>query len=139
MNKQIDMLAQLPENKNISLPGSTSKKEGGSNFEDQERVHALVASNVRYTSFMVDSRASRNMVSTKDPLSSLYDSKGPNILLGDNLETYNKGKGSIDFDHGSFNNVLYVPSLTTNLLSVYHMSHNGSHKKVAFTPMDVEI
>ena len=44
MKKQIDMLTQLLEKNNISLPSGASKKEGGSSFKDQERVHAFVAS-----------------------------------------------------------------------------------------------
>ena len=117
------MLTQLLEKKNISLLDGAKKKEGGSSFENKERVHALVARAVRYPSFIIDSRASRHMVSTKESFSSLDDSKGPNILLGDNSETESKGKGSIDFDHGSFNNVLYVPGLAANLLSVYLTIH----------------
>ena len=79
------------------------------------------------------------MVSTRDEFSSLDDLNGPNILLGDNSEIEIKGKGSMDFDHGSLNNVLYVPGLVTNLLSVYQMTHSGSPNKVVFTPNDVEI
>ena len=41
MKKQIDMLTQLLEKNNISLPSGAIKKEGGSNFEYQERVHVL--------------------------------------------------------------------------------------------------
>ena len=65
--------------------------------------------------------------------------KGPNIFLGYNSETESKGKGIIHFDHDSFNNVLYVPSITINLLSIYQMTHTGSPKKFVFTPTDVEI
>ena len=65
--------------------------------------------------------------------------KGPNIFLEDNLETESKGKGSIDFDHGSFNNVLYVPGLAANLFPIYQMTHIGSPKKVFFSPVEVEI
>ena len=79
------------------------------------------------------------MVSTKEAFSSLIDSKGRNILLGDNSETKSKVKDSIDFDHGSFNNVLYVPVFSTNLLSVYQMTNTGSPKKVVFFPNEVEI
>ena len=60
-------------------------------------------------------------------------------MLGDNLETESKGKGSIDFDQGSFNNVLYVPSLVANLLIVYQMTHTRSPKKVVFSPNEVEV
>ena len=34
---------------------------------------------------------------------------------------------------GTFNDVLYIPSLSANLLSVYHISHSGSGKTVEFT------
>ena len=54
MKKQIDMLTQLLEKHNISLPNG-AKKEGASNFEDNERFHALVASTVRSSSFIIDS------------------------------------------------------------------------------------
>ena len=138
MKNQIDMLTQLLEKKNISLPNGTKKKEGGSSFEDKERFHALVVSIVRSPSFIIDSRASRNMVSTNEAFSSLDDSKGPNILLEDKSETESKGKGSIDFDHGSFNNVLYVPSIDVNLLSVYQMTHTGSSKNYFYIPMKLK-
>ena len=46
-------------------------------------------------------------------------SKGPPIVLGDYSLTESLGKGRIDIDHGKFNNVLYVPGLASNLLSVY--------------------
>ena len=50
MKKQIDMLTQLLEKNNISLPECAKKREGGSNLEDRERVHALVAGYLRVDS-----------------------------------------------------------------------------------------
>ena len=49
------------------------------------------------------------------------------------------GSLRVDLDHGSFNNVLYVPSLASNLFSVYRMTHIGSPNKVIFSLDDVEI
>ena len=73
--------------------------------EDQvqmtERVHALVAGTSSSPSFIIDSGASRHMVSTKEAFSSLDMSKGPSIVLGDDSLTESKGKGRIDLDHGS--------------------------------------
>ena len=66
------------------------------------------------------------MVLIKDTFSSLDMSKGLPIVLGDDSLTDSLGKGRIDLDHGSFNNVLYVPGLTYNLLSMYQMKHIGS-------------
>ena len=107
--------------------------------EDRERFHALVASTASSLSFIIDSGASRHMVSTKEAFTSLVMSKGPPIVLGDDSLTESLGKGRIDLDHGKFNNVLYVPGLASDLLSVYQMTHTGSPKKVIFSPDEVEI
>ena len=77
------------------------------------------------------------MVSTRETFSSLDNLKGSKIVLGDDSITYSMGKGRIDLDHGSFNDVLYVPGLATNLLSLYQMTHTGSPKKVIFSPNEV--
>ena len=54
MKNKIDMLTQLLEKNNISLPDCTKMREGGSNSEDKERVHALVAGTSSSPSFMID-------------------------------------------------------------------------------------
>ena len=59
--------------------------------------------------------------------------------MGDDSELQTKGIGRIDFDHGFFSDVLYVPDLAENLLSVYHMTHTEEPKRVIFTPDSVEI
>ena len=79
------------------------------------------------------------MVHTREAFSSLDDLNSPNILLGYNSHTEIKGKGRIDINHGSFNNVFYVLGLVANIFSIYYMTHNGSPKKVVFTLNDVEI
>ena len=50
-----------------------------------------------------------------------------------------RGKDSIKLEHGKFKDVLYVPSLATNLLFVYYMTHTGSPKRFMFGPDSVEI
>ena len=99
----------------------------------------MVAGTSSSASFIIDSGSSRDMVLTKETLSSIDMSKSPPIVLGDDSLTDSLGKGRIDLDHGKFNNVLYVPCLASNLLSVYQMAHIGSPKKVIFSPDDVEI
>ena len=70
MKKQIDMLTELLEKNNISLPDFSKKREGGSNSEDKERVHALVAGTTSSPSFIIDFGASRHMVLTKEAFTS---------------------------------------------------------------------
>ena len=106
MKKKINMLTQLLEKNGISLP---DKREEGSSSEDRERIHPLVAGTSSSPSFIIDSGASRHMVSTKEAFSSLKMMKGPPMVLGDYSLTESLGKGRIDLDHGKFSNVLYVP------------------------------
>src|SRR5713226_2575190 len=93
MKKQIEMLTQLLEKNNISLLHSSKKREGGSNSEDRERVHALVAGTSSSPSFIIESGSSRHTVSTKEEFSSLDMSKAPPIVLGDDCLTDSLGKG----------------------------------------------
>ena len=99
----------------------------------------MVASTSSSPSFIIDSGASRHIVSTKEAFTSLDMLKGPPIVLGDDSLTEILGKGRIDLDHGQFSNVLYVPGLTSNLLSLYQMTHTGSPNKFIFSLDEVEI
>ena len=59
--------------------------------------------------------------------------------MGDDSTIISEGQGTVDIEHGYFFNVLYVPSLASNLLSDYQMKHMGVPKRVSFIPDDVEI
>ena len=94
----------------------------------------MVAGTSSSLSLIIDYRASRHTVLTKEAFSSLDMLKVPPIVLGDDSLTDSLGKGRIDIDHGKFNNALYAPGIASNLFSVYHMTHTGSPKKVIFCP-----
>ena len=79
------------------------------------------------------------MDSAQDFFLGQHPYNGPYILMGGDSEIPSKGIGRIKLDNGYFNNVLYVPNIADNLLSVYQMKHIGSAKKVKFTQYDVEI
>ena len=72
MKKTIEVMAQLYEKNNIPLLDGRKKKDGGLNSENSERCHALVAVSSRYSSFIIDSGASRDMDFTKDSFSALH-------------------------------------------------------------------
>ena len=62
------------------------------------------------------------------------------IHMGDNSQIPAIGRRSIKIPPGDFKNVLCVPSLTTNLLFVYQMTHIGSPlTQVVFGPDLVKI
>ena len=79
------------------------------------------------------------MVASRESLSSLQSFDGPSIQMGNDGKVQAKAKGSIKLEHGNFEDVLYVPSLATNMLSVYQMTHISSPKRVIFGPESVEI
>ena len=79
------------------------------------------------------------MVASIESFSSLQSFDGPSIQMGNNSQIRAKGKGSIKLQHGKFKDVLYVPSLAANLLSVYQMNRIGSPKRVIFGPNSMEI
>ena len=53
------------------------------------------------------------MVSSKESFYSLDLIDGPSIHMGDDSEIPNVGKGTLQFDNGVFNSVVYAPSLKT--------------------------
>ena len=79
------------------------------------------------------------MMAEKDSFSSLETKKSIPIHLGDDSTIISKGQSTVNLENGSFSNVLYVPSLAANILSVYQMTHTGMPKRVSFSPNDVEI
>ena len=139
MKETIDMMAQLLEKYNIPLPEGARKKDGGSSSNNKERCHALVVGSSRYYSFIIDLGDSRHMDSMQDSSLTLYPSTGPSILMGEYSKNQAKGIGRIDLEDGYFNNVLFVPDLEANLLSLYQITHIDESKRLTFTPDIVEV
>ena len=59
--------------------------------------------------------------------------------MGDDSRIPPAGKGTIRAKYGVFRDVLYVPLLAANLLSIYQMTHTGFPKQVLFGPDSVDI
>jgi hypothetical protein len=59
--------------------------------------------------------------------------------MGENSYVEVTGKGRIELTNGSFENVLHVPKISVNLLSVYQMMNSGTGKKFIFTPNSMDI
>ena len=60
-----------------------------------------------------------HMASSQDLFSSFEAPPTSHILMGNNIVKTVCRKGSIDIDDGTFHNVLCVPPLSSNLLSIY--------------------
>ncbi len=54
--------------------------------------------------------------------------------MGDDTKMEVEGKGHVEMENGEFKDILYVPNLSSNILSIYQITHLGDSKKVEFLP-----
>jgi hypothetical protein len=142
MKKQIDMMSQILQQNKLGycIPeGANKKKLEDLNSKKGNSIHALISINSSPDAWIVDSGASQHMAASKAIYYSVDAFKGPPILMGDNSSVEVTRKGRIELTNGSFENVLHVPKLSVNLLSVYKMTNSGTRKKVIFTPNFMDI
>ena len=119
-------MALLLKKHNITVPASARKADHREETEEHdERCHALKASCSRTHAFLIDLGASNHIVASRESFSSLEYTNDPIIHMGNDSQIRAKGKGSNKREHGKFKDVLYVPSLAVNLLSIYQMTHTG--------------
>ena len=98
-----------------------------------------VSSSFHFHEWLIDSGASYHMAKNKAMFSSLNDCNTKNIYVGDDRSLNVVGTGTVHLDNGQFNDVLCVPTLSCNLLSVYQITHSGEGKIIEFSPYDVVI
>jgi hypothetical protein len=109
--------------------------------------HALSASSFSFNTtstsspdeWLTDSGASYHMAKDKDTFSALNECNTKKIFVGDDRSLSVVGSGTIQVDNDHFNEVLCVPSLSCNLLSLYQITHLGEGKTIEFSPHKVVI
>jgi hypothetical protein len=79
----------------------------------------LIGINSSLDACIVDSGESHHMATSKEVYYSLYACKGLLDMMGDNSYVEVTGKGRIELTIGSFENVLHIPKLYVNILSIY--------------------
>jgi hypothetical protein len=123
---------------NISIDSTSSSSSHG---------HALSASGFSfntnstststYDEWLIDSGASYQMANDRAIFSTLNECNTKQIFVGDDRSFSVEGSGTIQVENGHFNDVLCVPSLSCNLLSVYQITHPGEGKIIEFSPHQV--
>ena len=137
MKNNIDEITSLLERNNINIPESVRKRDNQDQDTQQEKRHSLMASTSKPNSLLIEFGASNHMMESSDSFSPLDIEKSITIHMGDDSTIISKGKGITNLEHYNFFDVLYVPSLASNLLSVYQMTHTRVPKRVNFSPNDV--
>jgi hypothetical protein len=89
--------------------------------------------------WLIDSGKSYHMAKEKALFSTLNECNTKKICVGDDRSLSFVGFGTVQVDNGHFNDVLCVPSLSYNLISIYQITHSGEDKTVEFLPHQVVI
>ena len=71
--------------------------------------------------------------------SPLHECNTKQIFVGDDSSLSVVGSGTVPIENGHFSDVLCVPRISCNLLSVYQITHSGESKTITFTPHEVVI
>jgi hypothetical protein len=131
-------LEAMMKKHNVSIDSTSSSSSHG---------NALYSSgfsfNTTYTSssyeWLIDSGAYYYMAKDKDIFSALNECNTKKIFVGDDRSLSVVECGTVQVDNGHFNDVLCVPILSCNLLSIYQITHSGEGKTVEFSPHQVVI
>jgi hypothetical protein len=133
MKKQIDLMTQVLHKNNIGdcIPGGAKKKKEEYHAPKKGNHHALISINSSSDSWIIDSGASHHMATKEEVFTSLSSCSRPPILMGDDTPIAVAGEGRVEIPNGIFENVLHVPKISINLLSIYQITQMS--KRVEFT------
>ena len=107
-HKKIDELTNIIKKHNVPLPNAY-KEKGSSSSDSKGKGQALMENSSSLAEWILDSRASYHMGSSKGDFSSLKQSKVPHIFVGDNTKMEVEGKGYVEMENEEFKDILYLP------------------------------
>jgi hypothetical protein len=136
--KKMEALEAEMNKHNINIDStSSSSSHGHAHFASGFSFNATSTSSS--DEWLIDSRSSYHMAKDKDIFSTLNECNTKKIFVGDDRSLSVVGFGTIQVDNDLFNDVLCVPSISCNLLSVYQITHSGEGETVEFSPHQVVI
>jgi hypothetical protein len=124
--------------KNISID-STSSSHGHALYGSVFSFNSNSTTTSSSYEWIIDLGASYHMAKDKSIFYALNECNTKKIFVCDDRSLSVVGFGTVQVDNGHFNDVLCVPSLSCNLLSIYQITHSGEGKTVEFSPHQVVI
>jgi hypothetical protein len=136
--KKMASLEVAMKKHNINIDSTSSSSSHG---------HAVSASGFSFNTtstssfeeWLIDSGASYHMDKDNYIFSALNECNTKKIFVGDDRSLSVVGSRIVQVDNGHFNDVLCVPSLSSNLVSVYQIAHSGEGKTIDFSSHQVVI
>ena len=119
----------------------------GSSSESTSHGHSLCASGYSYTAssfstsneWLIDSGASYHMAKDQAIFSTMHECNTKQIFVVDDRSLSVVGLGKVPAENDHLSDVLCLPIISCNLLSIYQITHSGEGKTVTFTPHQVVI
>jgi hypothetical protein len=116
-------------------------------YSSSSHGHALSSSGFSFNTpssstsdkWLIDSREYYHMDKDRDIFSTLNECNTKKLFVGDDRSLSVEGSRTIQVENGHFNDVLCVPSISCNLLSVYQITHLGEGNTIDFSPHQVVI
>jgi hypothetical protein len=118
---------------------SSSSSHGHPLFASSFSFNTTSTSTYTFDEWLIDSGAYYHMAKDRAIFSTLNECNTNKIFVGDDISLSVEGSGTVQVENGHFNDVLCVPSLSCNLLSVYRITNSGEGKTVEFSPHQVVI
>jgi hypothetical protein len=128
--KKMADLEETMKNHNINIDSTTSSSSHGHALSSSD-FYFNTTSTSSFDEWLIDCGASS--------YSALNECNTKKIVVRDDRSLSVEGSGTVQVENGHFNDVLCVPSLSCNLLSVYKITHSGEGKTVEFSPHQVVI
>jgi hypothetical protein len=138
--KKMAALEETMKKHNISINSSSfSSSHGHALSSSGFSFNTTSTTTSSFDEWLIDSGASYHMAKDKAIFSALNECNTNKIFVGDDRSLSVVGSGTIQVENGHFDDVLCVPNLSCNLLSVYQITHSGEGKTVEFSPHQVVI
>jgi hypothetical protein len=132
----MEALEAVMKNHNNGIDYFSSSSHG---YEIFAPCFSFNATSTSYNEWLIDSRASHHMDKDKTIFYSLNECNNNKIFVCDDRSLSVVGHGIVQVDNGHFDDVVCVPSLPCNLLSVYQITHLGEGKTIEFSSHQVVI
>jgi hypothetical protein len=131
--KNMEALEASMKKHNMSIDSSSSNSSSHRHARSASGLSFNATSTSSSYEWLIDSRSSYHMAKDKSILSYLNESNTKKIFVGDHRSLSVVGYGTIQVENGHLNDVLCVPSISCNLLSMYQITYSGEGKTVEVT------
>jgi hypothetical protein len=130
---KMEALEVVMKNHNINIDSSSSNSSSHEHAFSSSSFFLNATSTSSFDEWLIEYGASYHMAKDKAVFFILNKYNTKKIFVVDDRSLSVVGSRTVQVYNGHFNDVLCVPSLSCNLLSIYQITHSGEGKTVEFS------